>query len=123
MQIVLCMDIFLISKRLLMEHMDFAANIMLSNGSDHWPIILDASLLGTPKNIPSRFKKFWMEHPHSIGNIKQWWNEAVPGWGSMMFHLQIFLKHIRVRIKRWNKEIFGDIFKQKKSLEDQMDEL
>jgi hypothetical protein len=37
-----------------------------------------------------------------------------------MFRLQTILKHIKEKLKQWNKEVFGNIYQDKKVLEDKM---
>jgi hypothetical protein len=41
--------------------------------------------------------------------------------GIPIYHFQQHLKNIKFKIKKWNKEVFGDIFKSKRDLKVQMD--
>jgi len=52
------LDRFLISDTILLEGITVESEIIPSGGSDHWPISLQATILGTPKNRPFRFEKF-----------------------------------------------------------------
>jgi hypothetical protein len=38
-----------------------------------------------------------------------------------MFQFQQILKHVRWCIKKWNKEVFGNIFEEKRKLEKEME--
>jgi len=40
-----------------------------------------------------------------------------------MYLLQAKLKHIKAKIKVWNHEVFGNIFKEEKKLEEQMEHI
>ena len=40
-----------------------------------------------------------------------------------MFRLQKRLKHIKLRLKEWNKKEYGNIFEEKESVEGKMQEL
>jgi len=97
------------------------SEILPSGGFDHWPITMKAAILGTPRNKPFRFEKFWLSHPEFISKIKQWWNDPLETRGTKIFKLQDKLKHIKTRLKSWNQEVFGNIFKDKKLLEDQLE--
>jgi hypothetical protein len=84
---------------------------------------LEAGFQTTPKNKPFRFKKFWMEHPTFKENIKQWWSEEKLEKGTRMFKLYKKLKHIKYRLKEWNKDTFGNINQEKKNIEEKMKNL
>ena len=64
------LDHFLIFDSILLGGVTMESNIIPSGGSDHWPISLDATILGTPKNMPFHFEKFWLSHPNFATNIK-----------------------------------------------------
>eukprot|EP00253_Pinus_taeda_P022097 PITA_22097 len=53
------LDRFLISESIVLEGITVNSDILPSGGSDHWPISLVAAFLGTPRNKPFRFEKFW----------------------------------------------------------------
>jgi hypothetical protein len=48
-----------------------------------------------------------------LDNIKLWWQETQNIQGIPMYHFQQRLKYIKAKLKKWNKEVFGDIFKDK----------
>ena len=97
-----------------------SALILLFGGSDHWPIQLEATFIGTPRNIPFRFENIWLSHPDFTSNIDIWWMEYLSIQGTNMFTLQQRLKHIKSRLKDWNKKEFGNIFKAKREVEQKL---
>jgi hypothetical protein len=84
---------------------------------------LEAGFQTTPKNRPFRFEKFWIEHPTFKERIKQWWSEEQPEQGTRMFKLYKKLKHIKYRLKEWNKDTFGNINQEKNNIEEKMKKL
>ena len=50
------LDRFLVSESLLLEGNIMSSEILPSGGSDHWPISLQVSISGTPKNRPFHFE-------------------------------------------------------------------
>jgi hypothetical protein len=77
----------------------------------------------TPKNKPFRFEKFWTEHLTFKEKIKQWWYEEQPEQGTRMFKLYKKLKHIKHRLKEWNKDTFGNTNQEKNKIEEKMKKL
>eukprot|EP00253_Pinus_taeda_P010316 PITA_10316 len=96
------------------------ARVLPFGGSDHWPIQLEVQGMGTPKNRPFIFENIWLSHPDFISNIANWWAEDLNIQGSRMFLLQKKLKHIKLRLKYWNRNEYGNIFEAKKSIEGKM---
>ena len=47
----------------------------------------------------------------------------MPVQGTKMFMLQQRLKHIKSRLKYWNKKEFGNIFKAKREVEQKLQEI
>jgi len=68
-QVASKLDRFIISKDLLLTGLDLTASILPFGGADHWPIQLEASFIGTPRNKPFRFENVWLTHPDFISNI------------------------------------------------------
>lgn len=100
-----------------------SASILPFGGSDHWPVQLEATFMGTPRNRPFRFENVWLSHPEFTNNIDKWWREDMNIQGTRMFLLQQNLKHIKSRIKDWNKNEFGNIFKAKREAEQKLQEI
>jgi len=91
--------------------------ILPFRGSDHWPIQLEASFIGTPRNRPFKFENIWLTHPDFLMLFIKWWTEDTQFQGTKMFLLHQRLKHVKHKLKDWNKNEFGNIFEAKKAVE------
>eukprot|EP00253_Pinus_taeda_P023063 PITA_23063 len=100
MQIALRLDRFLISDNSVHLGGEFTASILSYSGSDHCPIAL---------------------HWNRPGNsIRTTWKNCNPTEGTKISIFQWKLKHLKEEIKRWNKTTFGNIFKAKEILIQEM---
>jgi len=122
-QVASKLDRFIISEDLLLFGHTMAAWILPFGGLDHWPIQLEASFIGTPRNKPFRFENAWLTHPNFITNIRSWWVEDMPTQGMKMFLLHQRLKHIKHRLKELNRNEFGKIFEGKREVERKLQEI
>eukprot|EP00253_Pinus_taeda_P007867 PITA_07867 len=119
-QVALKLDRFIILEDIMLTNKEMIVRIIPFGGSDHWPIQLEVQGIGTPKKRPLRFENSWLTHPDFISNIPKWWKEELHIQGTSMFQLHKRLKHIKLRLKDWNKNEFGNIFIAKKVVEDKM---
>jgi len=87
-QVASKLDRFILSEDLILTGLDMSAMILPFGGSDHWPIQLEASFIGTPRNRPFRFENIWLTHPDFINNIEKCWKEDMQVQGTKMFLLQ-----------------------------------
>eukprot|EP00253_Pinus_taeda_P030879 PITA_30879 len=122
-QVASKLDRFIISEDLMLLEKEIVASVLPIGGSDHWPIQLEIQGIGTPRNRPFRFENIWLSHPDFINNIEKWWAEDLQIQGTRMFMLHKRLKHTKMRLKEWNKKDFGNIFVEKKSVENKMQKL
>ena len=81
------LDRFIISEDLILSGLDLSAMILPFGGSDHWPIQLEASFIGMPRNRPFRFENIWLTHPNFNNNIEKWWTEYLDVQGTKIFLL------------------------------------
>jgi hypothetical protein len=58
---------------------------------------------------PFRFEKLWPRHPEFMQKVKEWWGETQEVYGKKMYQFHQRLKHIKMRLKKWNQEVFGNI--------------
>jgi hypothetical protein len=79
-------------------------------GSDHWPISLSWEITLNTRPNPFQFENFWMKNLDFLQNIELWWQERKKLYGMKMYQVQQKLKYVRMRINKWNKEFFGNIF-------------
>ena len=89
-------------------------------GSDYWLVKIEATFMGTPRNRPFRFENVSLSHLDFTNNIDKWWMEDLTIQGTKMFMLQQRLKHIKSKLKYWNKKEFGNIFKAKREVEQKL---
>ena len=108
------------SESILLQNIDMEASILPIRGSDDWPMQIHFTNLDKPHNRQFRFEAFWTEHPSFMQNIQRWWTQATIRSDNIMYIFQQKLKTIKINLKRWNKNTFGDIFQAKKELEEKM---
>lgn len=122
-QVASKLDRFMISEDLINLDKEIIVGILPFVGSDHWPVQMEIKVIGTPRNRPFRFENIWFSHPDFISNIGKWWAEDLQIQGSSMFLLHKILNHIKMKLKAWNKNEFGNIFVGKESVENKILEL
>ena len=116
-QVASKLDRFIISEELLIMGSGLTVFILPFGGSDHWPIQLEASLISKTRNSPFRFENIRLMHSNFLTNVEKWWKEELHLQGTKIFLLHHRLKHIKGRLKEWNKKEFGNIFKAKGDVE------
>eukprot|EP00253_Pinus_taeda_P024397 PITA_24397 len=122
-QVTSKLDIFLISEELMLVNKEITTSVLPFGGFDHWPIQLEIKGIDSPRNRPFRFDNIWPSHPDFNSNIEKWWSKDLQIQGTKMFLLHKRLKHIRLKLKEWNKKYFGNIFVDKESAEIKLQEL
>jgi len=91
--------------------MDISTSVNCStltrNDSDHYPILLEFQL--TNHNFLTQFKflKMWSLHENCKVVILDSWSTRIIG--CPMFVLSKKLQNLKVRLKIWNKDVFGNI--------------
>eukprot|EP00253_Pinus_taeda_P034780 PITA_34780 len=116
MQIASRLDRFLISDNAVHVGGEFTAHIIPFSGSDHWPIEMLWNKPGNNIKKPFRFEAFWLSHPKFKEFITSTWQNCNPIEHSKMARFQKKLKLLKGEIKRWNKNTFGNIFKEKEKI-------
>lgn len=117
LQIASRLDRFLLSDNAIHLGGDFAASILPFTGSDHWPISLHWYRPGNNTHRPFHFEAFWLTHPDFHKLISTEWKSFHSPPGSKMFQFQQKLKHLKGKIKHWNRTSFGNIFQGKETIE------
>ncbi|KAL7231768.1 hypothetical protein ACSBR2_009911 [Camellia fascicularis] len=74
--------------------------------SDHSPLVVYTQGMHTlnPSKRPFRFEAAWMTHPGLIDIIKS-------TWADMNNNLLDSTVEFTLRVKEWNKEVFGNILR------------
>eukprot|EP00253_Pinus_taeda_P030654 PITA_30654 len=116
MQIASRLDRFLISDNAIHVGGEFTAHIIPFSGSDHWPIEMNWKRPGNNSKKPFRFEAFWLSHPEFKDFITTTWQNSNPTEQSKMARFQKKLKFLKGEIKKWNTKNFGNIFKEKESI-------
>jgi len=106
------LDRFMILEELMFLNSEITAKVLPFGGSDHWSIQLEIKGIDSPRNRPFRLENIWLSHSDFISNIEKWWAEDLQIQGSKMYLLQKSLKHIKFRLKEWNRKDFGNIFRR-----------
>ena len=83
--------------------------------SDHYPILLDCGQIIGGKS-PFCFENMWLEEDGFVDRVKSWWTSYLfPGSPSHIMASK--LKALKVDLKQWNTNEFGNIhFKHLKLL-------
>eukprot|EP00253_Pinus_taeda_P033177 PITA_33177 len=122
-QIASKLDRFLISDNSVHLGGDFLAVILPHSGSDHWPVALQWKCPGNNIRRPFHFEEFWFTHPSLKDFVHSTWTSFNPPEGSKMFQFQQKLKHLKLSLKRWNRETFRNIFKAQNDLQIALEDL
>ncbi|KAK9934053.1 hypothetical protein M0R45_021214 [Rubus argutus] len=83
--------------------------------SDHCPILLDTICVKWGPT-PFKFENMWLEHPSFKENFRNWWMTSdSSSWEGFSFMRK--LKSLKLELKTWSKETFGEVGKEKKEIE------
>lgn len=113
------LDIFFIRRDINNADLDIHSAILPIAGSDHYPFQLLLSKSIKPHRNPFKCEKMWFLDNNLMDHINSWWNEG-NFKGSKMFIFISKLKFVKEKILEWNKEHFGNIFKEKLHIEEEL---
>ena len=82
--------------------------------SDHFPILLEGGNFHRGRG-PFRFENMWLKDKGFVERIRSWW-ESYQFYGAPSFVLANKLKALKVDLKRWNVEEFGNVEEKGKKL-------
>ncbi|KAL0290583.1 UNVERIFIED_CONTAM: hypothetical protein Sradi_7046800 [Sesamum radiatum] len=76
--------------------------------SDHHPLFITAAKTENRKPSSFRFQNMWLNHHSFFDTVRQEWNLPIEGYG--MYKLQQKIYRTKELLKRWNREVFGNVF-------------
>ncbi|XP_038983021.1 uncharacterized protein LOC120110982 [Phoenix dactylifera] len=82
--------------------------------SDHCPLLL-STVSDTGHHSPFRFEKVWLSYPQSWDIVREAW--SLPVHGNAMQRVSRKLELTKRRLRRWNREVVGDIFRKMEVVE------
>ncbi|XP_038978822.1 uncharacterized protein LOC120109143 [Phoenix dactylifera] len=88
--------------------------------SDHCPLLISTSS-GPSHHSPFRFEKVWLSYPQSWDIVRKAWR--IPVRGDAMHRVSRKLELAKRRLRRWNRETVGDIFRRVEGVETAISEL
>jgi hypothetical protein len=80
----------------------------------HFPILLDCGDVSRGSR-PFKFEKMWLKAEGFVGLVKQWW-DSYSFQGTPSYVLACKLKALKLDLKKWNKEVFGNVERNKRKL-------
>ncbi|XP_038974547.1 uncharacterized protein LOC120105876 [Phoenix dactylifera] len=82
--------------------------------SDHCPLLVSTAA-GSSYQCPFRFEKVWLSIPQSWDIVQGAW--GLPVHGDAMQRVSRKLELTKRRLRRWNREVVGDIFRKLEGVE------
>ncbi|XP_026396753.1 uncharacterized protein LOC113291433 [Papaver somniferum] len=92
--------------------------VSLRGISDHSYLLGSDTEIPKPKNSPFKFQKMWISHPDFLKLVTESWKELLVGNPIFVFINK--LKRLKIILKQWNWEIFGDVFIKLKQAEEKL---
>ena len=75
--------------------------------SDHFPVLLEGGNFHKGSR-PFRFENMWLKAGGFVEKVKTWW-ESYNFQGSPSFQFESKLKALKLDLKKWNVEEFGNV--------------
>ena len=89
--------------------------------SDHTPILLEVGGMVRGKRA-FKFENMWLKDPDFVNKVCGWWSHYSYS-GMPSFVLCQKLKALKEDLKRWNKQVFGDVGIKRQQLECELQSL
>ena len=81
---------------------------------DHCLLLLEASVICQCRSA-FKFENMWLQAEGFVDRVQQWWT-GCSFTGSPSYILAQKLKALKADLKKWNREVFGDLAFRKKNL-------
>ena len=82
--------------------------------SDHFPIVLNCGNIQRGRR-PFRFENMWMKAKDFMEKVEEWWG-SYQFDGTPSFILAKKLQALKINLKQWNEEVFGNVLIKKNVL-------
>jgi hypothetical protein len=99
------------------------SNILPKECSDHWLLQLWVDTIATSKLKPFIYEFFWLSHLEFQELARHWWSTVEIQRGEKMYRFQQKIKYFKQQVCKWNKVVFGNIFQERKLLEQKLEDL
>ena len=107
------LDRFLISYDWDLSFGGIAQSLLPRPISNHLPVLLERGGEWKGGPMPFRFENMWLKADGFKDLVTEWWqSKKVSRVGSYI--LMETIKALKVRLRRWNKEIFGRVRRERR---------
>uniref|UniRef100_A0A2N9HJW1 Reverse transcriptase domain-containing protein n=1 Tax=Fagus sylvatica TaxID=28930 RepID=A0A2N9HJW1_FAGSY len=89
--------------------------------SDHFPILLECGDFSRGRR-PFRFENMWLKADGFKERVKEWWASYI-FYGTPSYIMACKLKALKVDLKKWNEEVFGNVGVKRNKLMSELEEL
>jgi hypothetical protein len=89
--------------------------------SNHFPILLECGDFSRGRR-PFRFENMWLKADGFKERVKEWWDSYI-FYGTPSYIMACKLKALKVDLKKWNEEVFGNVGVKKNKLMSELEEL
>ena len=110
---------FLVSPEWELRYPGLIQKKLLRVCSDHAPIILTRGCLQNGKSS-FKFENMWLKDEGFVDKVRSWWS-SFSFMGSPSFILAKKLRALKGEIKRWNREVFGDVGARNKAWSEELE--
>ncbi|GAA0159947.1 hypothetical protein LIER_16614 [Lithospermum erythrorhizon] len=91
---------------------------LAKTGSDHFPLLVEFQMTqGAPRGS-FRFQNTWLKNDSLFDVVEKSW--SVPVFGDPFFVLITKLGALTLCLKKWNREVFGNVFTMVESVEEKV---
>jgi hypothetical protein len=113
------LDRFLVSPDWEFSYTGLIQKKLLRVCSDHAPIILMRGCVQSGKSA-FKFENMWLKEEGFVDKVYSWWS-LFSFTGSPSFILAKKLRALKGKIKRWNREVFGNVGARNKALAEELE--
>jgi hypothetical protein len=115
------LDRFLVSPEWELSYPGLTQKKLLQVCSDHAPIILMRGCMQYGKSS-FKFENMWLKDEGFVDKVKSWWS-SFSFMGSPSFILAKKLRALKGEIKKWNREVFGNVGARNKAWAEELESL